>query len=171
MLRKILPPAFLLLTTFTAFSQNLAELEKRNGFKDIKLGMIIDSLKGIKLKKEFKERDEFPAKLYSVEGDEYAKIGEAKVSKVDVKAYKDLIYEINVITNKDPRLMKALESIYGKADYDLKRETYFWKSENLVLKFRSHSKSQLELVYISYPVLKQMKADKDQKIDDIADGL
>ena len=172
MLRKILPPAFLVLTTvIISFSQNIDELEKRNGFKDIKLGMVVDSLKGIKLKKEFKERDEFPAKLYSVEGEAYASIGETKVNKIDVKAYKDLIYEINVITNKDPRLMKALESIYGKADYDLKRETYFWKSEKLVLKFRSHSKSQLELVYISYPVLKQMKADKDQKIDDIADGL
>lgn len=172
MLRRILPPALLVLTTtFMAFSQNIGELEKRNGFKDIKLGAIVDSLKGIKLKKEFKERDEFPARLYSVENEAYANIGEAKVARIDVKAYKDLIYEINVITNKDPRLMKALESIYGKADYDLKRETYFWKSENLILKFRSHSKSQLELVYISYPVLKQMKADKDQKIDDIADGL
>ena len=172
MLRKILPPAFLMLATaLAAFSQNIDELEKRNGFKDIKLGMIVDSLKGIKLKKEFKERDEFPARLYSVEGDEYAKIGEARVNKVDVKTYKDQIYEINVITAKDPRLMKALESIYGKADYDIKRETYFWKSQNLILKFRSHSKSQLELVYISYSVLKQMKADKDQKIDDIADGL
>lgn len=172
MLRKILPPAFLLFTcAISILAQDISELEKRNGFKDIKLGMVVDSLKGIKLKKEFKERDEFPAKLYSVEGDDYTKIGEAKVSKIDVKAYKDLIYEINVITNKDTRLMKALESIYGKADYDIKRETYFWKSENLILKFRSRSKSQLELVYISYLVLKQMKADKDQKIDDIADGL
>lgn len=172
MLRKILPPALLILaTTMMTFSQNIGELEKRNGFKDIKLGMVVDSLKGIKLKKEFKEREEFPAKLYAVEGEGYASIGETKISKIDVKAYKDLIYEINVITTKDPRLMKALESIYGKADYDLKRETYFWKSENLILKFRSRSKSQLELVYISYPVLKQMKADKDQKVDDIADGL
>jgi len=151
--------------------QDINELEKRNGFKDIKLGMVIDSLKGSKLKKEFKEKDEFPAKLYAVEHEDYAKIGEAKVIKVEIKAYKDLVYEINVVTTKDPRLMKALESIYGKADYDLKRETYFWKSDNLILKFRSHSKNQLELVYISFPVLKLMKEDKDQKIDDIADGL
>lgn len=133
--------------------------------------MIADSIKGSKLKKEFKEKDEYPAKLYSVENEEYARIGETKVSKIEVKAYKDLVYEITVITNKDTRLVKALESIYGKAAYDLKRETYFWKSDNLILKFRSHSKNQLEMVYISYPVLKQMKADKDQKIDDIADGL
>ena len=170
MLRSTLLLGFIT-ATISVFSQDINELEKRNGFKDIKLGMIVDSLTGSKLKKEFMEKGEFPVKLYTVEREDYTKIGEAKVSKIEVKTYKDLIYEINVVTSKDPRLMKALESIYGKADYDLKRETYFWKSENLVLKFRSHSKSQLELVYISFPVLKQMKVDKDQKVDDIADGL
>jgi len=166
-----LPLAFLLFTFVTVHSQDISELEKRNGFKDIKLGMIPDSLKGTKFKKEIKERDEFPAKLYTVEHDDYSKIGTAKVDKIEVKAYNNMIYEITVVTDKDPRLMKALESIYGKSEYDIKRETYFWKSENLILKFRSHSKHQLELVYISFPVLKKMKEDKDQKIDDIADGL
>lgn len=161
----------LLVSSFSILAQDVAELEKRNGFKDIKLGMIGDSVKGAKLKKEFKEKDEFPAKLFTVEHPEYAKIGEAKVNTIEIKTYKDLVYEISVVTEKDPRLMKALESIYGKADYDLKRETYFWRSENLILKFRSHSKKQLELVYISFPVLKKMKEDKDQKVDDIADGL
>ena len=170
MLRIFLFLAFLT-SSLAVFSQDITELEKRNGFKDIKLGMVGDSVKGAKLKKEFKEKNEFPAKLFTIEHPEYAKIGDAKVNKIEVKTYKDLIYEINVVTDKDPRLMKALESIYGKADYDLKRETYFWRSENLILKFRSHSKNQLELVYISFPVLKKMKEDKDQKVDDIADGL
>ena len=52
-----------------------------------------------------------------------------------------------------------------------KRETYFWKTENLVLKFRSHSKHQIELLYISYPVIKMMKTDKNQKVDDIANDF
>ena len=46
------------------FCQDLAELDRRNGFKDIKLGYPIDSVKGYKLQKEFKEKDEYPAKLY-----------------------------------------------------------------------------------------------------------
>jgi len=151
--------------------QDLAELERRNGFKDIKLGMIIDSLKGYKLKKQFKEHDEFPAKLYSVEHPDYDKIGEVKVDRIEVKTYKDLVYEITVITDKDMRMMKALESLYGKSEYDLKRETYFWRTENLVLKFRSHNKHHLELTYVSFPVRKKMKEDKNQKVDDIANDF
>jgi hypothetical protein len=158
-------------SSITGYGQNLAQLEKRNGFKDIKLGATVDSLKGVKLKKEFLEKNEFPAKLYTVDHPDYAKIGEVAIDKIEVKTYKDLIYEIIVITDKDLRMMKAMESLYGKSDYDLKRETYFWRTENIVLKFRSHSKNRLELLYIYLPVLKQMKEDKNQKVDDIANDF
>ena len=153
------------------FCQDLTELDKRNGFKDIKLGSLIDSVKGFKLKKEFKERDEYPAKLYEVEHPDYEKVGEVKVSKVELKTYKDLIYEINVVTDKDERLMKALESLYGAAEYDMKNETYFWKTNNLVLKFKSEGKHRLQMSYVSYPVHKMMRGDKDKKVDDIADDF
>jgi hypothetical protein len=153
------------------FSQDLAELEKRNGFKDIKLGSVIDSVKGFKLKKEFKEKDHYPAKLYEVEHSDYETVGEVKVNKVELKTYKDLIYEINVVTDKDERLMKALESLYGKSEYDMKNETYFWKTDNLILKFKSEGKHRLQMVYISYPVHKLMREDKDKKVDDIANDF
>src|SRR5687768_18522055 len=153
------------------FSQNLSELDKRNGFKDIKLGSAIDSIKGFKLKKEFKERDEYPAKLYEVEHVGYEKIGEVKVYKVELKTYKDLIYEINVIVDKDERLMKALESLYGKSDYDMKNETYFWKTDSLILKFKSQGKHRLQMLYVSYNVHKMMREDKDKKVDDIANDF
>lgn len=152
-------------------SQNLSELEKRNGFKDIKLGTVIDSVKGYKLKKEFKEKDEYPAKLFEVEHDDYKMVGEVKVHKIELKTYKDVIYEINVITDKDERLMKALESLYGKSDYDMKNKTYFWKAESLILKFKSEGKHRLQMLYISYGVHNKMKADKDQKVDDIANDF
>jgi hypothetical protein len=151
--------------------QDISELEKRNGFKTIKLQMIADSIKGIKLKKEFKEKDEFPAKLYSVEDPSLTSIGEVKVDRIEVKAYKDLVYEISVVTQKDTRLMKALESLYGKAEYDIKNESYFWRSDNMVLKFKSHGRAHLELLYISYTVHKMMKTDKNQKVDDIANDF
>jgi hypothetical protein len=169
---------FRILTLFTLLlyiqpvkAQNIAELERRNGFKDIKLGIVVDSIQGCKLKKEFKEKDEFPAKLFTVENAEYAKIGEVSVNKIELKTYKDHIYQIHIVTDKDPRLMKALESIYGKAEYDLKRETYFWKGKNLILKFRSHSKNQLEMIYTSFLILNQMKDDKGKKVQDIADDF
>ena len=67
--------------------------------------------------------------------------------------------------------MKALESIYGIAEYDMKRETYFWKGQSLILKFRSLSRNQLEMIYTSFPVLNQMKEDKGKKVQDIADDF
>jgi hypothetical protein len=154
-----------------SIGQDISELEKRNGFKGIKLGYPIDSVPGHKLQKEFKEKDEFPAKLYEVEHPDYETIGEVKINKVELKTYKDLIYEIRVVTHKDPRLMKALESLYGKADYDIKNETYFWKTDNLILKFQSEGKHRLELLYVSFGILKSMKDDKDQKVDDIANDF
>ena len=161
---------FLVIST-TCFSQDLTELDKRNGFKDIKLGYPIDSVLGFKLQKEFKEKDEYPAKLYEVEHPNYEKIGDVKINKVELKTYKELIYEIKVVTSKDPRLMKALESLYGKADYDIKNDTYFWKTDNLILKFKSEGKNRLELVYISYALYKTMKEDKNKKVDDIANDF
>jgi len=167
---KLVVPVFLILS-MRCFSQDIAELDERNGFKDIKLGSPIDSVAGYKLQKEFKEKDEFPAKLYSIDNPEYEKIGEVKVNKVELKTYKDLIYEIKVVANKDSRLMKALESLYGKADYDLKNDTYFWKTENLILKFQSEGKNKLVLLYVSYGLHRMMKEDKDKKVDDIANDF
>lgn len=162
----------ILAPALAASGQDIAELERRNGFKELKLGIRLDSVEGeVKLKKELKEQGEFPAKLYSVEHPQFASIGEIPISRVEFKTYKDIVYQIHVVTDKDPRLMKALESIYGGADYDLKKETYFWKGQTLILKFKAYSRNQLELIYSSYLVLKMMKDDKGKKVEDIADDF
>ena len=164
-------PFLFILISFYGFGQDLSELDRRNGFKDIKLGEPVDSVAGSKLLKEFKEKDEYPAKLYSVKDAEYDKIGEVKVHKVEVKTYDDLIYEIRVVVSKDPRIMKALENLYGKAEYDLKNDTYFWKTDNLILKFESEGRNKLVLLYVSYGLHARMKEDKSKKVDDIADDF
>ena len=76
-----------------------------------------------------------------------------------------------MVVDKDVRVMKALESLYGKSEYDMKGEIYFWKTTNLVLKFGSHGKHHLELTYISFLVNKMMKEDKEKKLDDIAEDF
>jgi hypothetical protein len=158
--------------TFRVTAQDVSELERRNGFKDLKLGMAIDSVQGEKkFKREFKEHNEFLSKLYDFEDPAYNKIGEIPINRIELKTYKDLLYEIRVITDKDPRLMKALESIYGLAEYDMKKETYFWKGKALVLKFKSFSRNQLELIYTSYEVISLMKDDKGKKVQDIAEDF
>lgn len=168
----ILTLFIIIVAVFQASAQkDTTELDRRNGFKDIKLGMVVDSLKGIKFKKDFKEKDEFPAKLYSIDNPNYQKIGEVAVKEIEVKTYKSLIYEISIIVDKDTRLMKALESIYGKSEYDIKNQIYFWKTDNLILRFSAHGKHHLELFYHSFIITKMMKADKDQKVDDIANDF
>lgn len=171
MIKFILPAVLFSFTVVCSFSQDISELEKRNGFKDIKLGTPADSVKGVKFKKEIKAQDQFPAKLYSVSHPDYEQIGEVKIKEIELKSYKDLIYEIRIVAHKDPRLMKALQSLYGKADYDIINEIYFWKGRDILLKFQSESKNSIELVYISFPVIAMMKVDKEKKVNDIANDF
>lgn len=167
-----LPLVAFLLSISALFAQdNLTELDKRNGFKQIKLSMPVDSVPGVKLKKEFTEKGNHPAALYEVIHPDYQSIGEVKIQKVELKAYKGLIYEIIVITDKDPRMMKALESNLGPPTYDVRNDRYAWTGKNLSLTFRPVGKNQLELRYVSYLVHARMKEDKKKKVQEIADDF
>jgi hypothetical protein len=150
-----------------SFAQE-AEIDKRNGFKDIKMATHIDSVKGAVFKKEIKEKGHHPASLYVVEHPDYQTIGEVKIEEIEVKTYKGLIYEILVITDKDTRLMKGMENALGKPVYNVRDESYNWVGKNVSLKFKSHSKNQLELQYGSKVVYKIMSEDKAKKIKDIS---
>ncbi len=162
---------FFMVISITAWSQSNSELAKRNGFKDIKLGMPVDSVPGVKFVKDIKEKNEYPAQLYEVDHADYKSIGEVKVKEVELKAYKGLVYEIGVITQKDTRLMKGMEKAYGKPKYILPTDTYNWTADSLSLTFKDYSKREIKLTYRSYPVLKMMRVDKGKKIDDIADDF
>lgn len=166
-MRNILYITVMLLSYATS-AQDLAELDRRNGFKDLKLGTPIDSVKGATFRKDIKEKNEFPAKLYELENDDYKTIGEVNVKKIELKTYKNYVYEIVVITSKDTRLMKGMQKSFGKPTYILVTDTYNWKTDNLSLTFKDHSKNELRLTYRCYPILKMMLADKGKKIDDIA---
>jgi hypothetical protein len=76
-----------------------------------------------------------------------------------------------VITEKDTRLMKGMESALGKPVYDVRNDLYKWTGKNLSLTFKAASKNELELLYTSYLVHTMMREDKKKKIDDIADDF
>ncbi|MFZ9504570.1 MAG: hypothetical protein ACO263_08370 [Cyclobacteriaceae bacterium] len=143
------------------------ELEQRNGFKSIRLNHPIDSVKGAVLKSELTEKGGFPAKVYSVNGEEYKTIGEVKIERIQVKTYKGLVYEIMVITDKDPNLMKAYSKALGKPSFSLRTNLYSWRSKSVVLYFEPTGKDNLKLTYRSYPVFQKMAEDKGRKVDDI----
>lgn len=162
----------LLLAAHLCPAQSNAELDSRNGFKDIRLGTRADSVQGARLRKEFTDKDNVhPSQRYEVSNSDYASIGEVKVRKLELTAYRNLIQTISVVTDKDPRLMKALESLYGLATYDAKNNRYFWRGDSLVLSYESISKKELLLEYRSLHVPKLMVKDRERKIDNIADDF
>ena len=163
--------SLLFLISASTFAQDTNELARRNGFKDIKLGNHIDSVKGTSFKKDIKEKNEFPTKLYVVNNPEYKSIGEVKVKKLELKTYKDFIYEIDVTTEKDTRLMKGMMKSFGEPKYIIVTDTYNWVAENLSLTFKNHSKNEILLTYRCYPLLKKMREDKGKKVDDIAEDF
>lgn len=166
---------YLTLVLFSFFpvkSQDIGELTRRNGFKDIKLGSPVDSVKGAIFEKDFIELKEFEAKQYEVKNPVYEKIGEAEVKSVELKTYKGLIYEIIVTTPKDPRIMRGLEKSYGKATYNLRSETYNWQvPKQISLIYKGLNKKEVTLTYRSYPMIKLMYADKQKKVEEIADDF
>jgi hypothetical protein len=161
---KLLIICFSILLSLTLYGQDVSELERRKGFKDIKLEKKISDIEGAEFKKDLKEKGEFPAKLYRVSNKEYESIGDIRVRSLELKAYNEKIYEIIVVTDKDPRLMKSLEEAFGQAAYNVRSETYTWLAESLSLSFTSKSKKELQLIYRSANVLKEMNADKKEDI-------
>jgi len=149
-------------------AQNLTELDRRNGFKSIKLGNPIDSVKEAVFKKDIVELKTFPAKIYESKHLDYKSIGEVQVKKLEIKTYRDLIYEINVSLPKDPRVMQGLEKSYGAATYSVRMHAYYWKGEALSLTFKGDGK-KIQLTYKSAPVIKMMHDDKSKKVDQVAE--
>jgi hypothetical protein len=152
-------------------AQDTNELIRRNGFKDIKLGTSVDSVKGSLFIKDLVELKEFDAKLYEVDNPELKKIGEVEVKNVELKTYKGLIYEIIVTTVKDPRIMKGLEKSFGKATYDIRTDSYAWRGNDLISLVYKGANKGLKLKYRSHPVIKMMYEDKKKKIEEIANDF
>lgn len=172
-MRKFTFFAFLFLAVAVAAQpkqENSEELEKRHGFKNIRLATPIDSIEGAEFQKDILEKNEYEAKLYSIKKASLGAVGEIKVKSIDLKTYKGLIYEIVVETEKDQRLMQGLEKAFGPSTYNVRTEGYHWRAPSLSLSAYG-GKNSHRLVYVSYTVHKQMKADKGKKVDDIADDF
>jgi hypothetical protein len=172
-MKNLLSTLCFLFVVVAVQAQDINELSKRNGFKDIKLGTPVDSVKGAVFKKDFIELKEFDAKLYEVDNPSYKKVGSADVKRVELKVYKGLIYEIIVTTPINPNIMRGLEKLYGKSRFDLRTETYNWKIPDVIsLAYKGIEKDkEITLKYKSYPMIKTMYADKQKKVDEIADDF
>jgi len=161
---------FLILST-SVLSQDLAELDRRGGFKDLKLTSDISQYEGLEFKKNI-EDETFPgAQLYVNKKDFYTSIGTIKIHKLEVKCYKGKIYDINIIVDKDPNMYKGLEKSFGEPQYSVRAKAYYWSTENIRLLYRSYSKTKLEMGYYSYSMEKLRKKEKKDALENVVDDF
>ena len=162
--------AFLVFTCVVAYAQN-PELDKRNGFKDIKLNSPVDSYEGLELKKSVEDKIFPEAQLYTPKKGFYETVGGQKIHSLTVKTYKGDIFEIKLIVTKDANLYKGLKKNFGDPKFDLRKDEYYWSTKKLRLSYASLSKSKIVMTYSSYPMRAKLKEDKKKEIEAIADDF
>jgi len=162
----------LIFSAFTVFGQGLEELDKRNGFKDIKLMSSASSYEGLELDKTEVEDETFPnTSIYTAKKGYYESIGKLKIHDLEVYAYKDSIYKIIVITEKDPNLYKGMKKLFGEPEYAYGTERYYWNTDKLKLAYTSHSRNKIEMEYFSFLMVEKRKQEKKQVVEEIADDF
>ncbi|MFM9074452.1 MAG: hypothetical protein ACKORJ_02650 [Bacteroidota bacterium] len=150
---------------------NSDALEQRNAFKTIRLNYPVDSIRGAKFKKKSHELKTIETEVYEVTDPELETIGEVKVHGITVRTFNRLVYRIEVVTEKDPRLMKGLEKAYGKPSYSVRSGIYSWRAPSVSLTFAQHDRNEFILTYNSYTVFKMIHEAKGGKVTEIADEL
>lgn len=163
----ILLTGFMFLTILSAKSQDLEQLEKRFGFKDIKLETHVNLYPNLEPAKHHKEKTEGVTTFQAVKG-AYPSIGNIRIHQVKVLAYDSMIYEIIVVTEKDANLYKGLEKAFGKPQSTVGYGSYRWITDKLSLTFGSHSKSKLEMKYHTFSFKKWVRKEKEDKIEDVS---
>lgn len=161
----------LALTFFlTGYSQNRV-LDEKNGFQDIKLNSDVSLYPGLVLKKKIVMRNVSDTELYMSKSGFYKDVGGIKIYKLEVIAYRGIVYEISIIAEKEPKFYKGLEKTYGEGVYSMKDNKYHWKGSKLNMDYQSHGKSKVRLKYHSLEVDILIKKDKIKEIEGIADDF
>ncbi len=156
----------MLLTTM-AVGQDVSELDKRNGFKDIKLNTSVFDYTGLEYKKDIKD-DLFPeAKIFVPVKGNYENIGSLKIYSLEVKTYRDSVFQIVVVTDKDPNLYKGLKAAFGEPEYHYRAGFYHWTTKRLRLSYTPYQKDKIEMKYESFLMRNKLKEDKQQVVEEI----
>ena len=115
-MKQIIIIFFFLQFQFT-LGQDINFLVDQNGFRDIKLGTNINDYDDF-LKKDMSNEEYFGLSGSSYDyiyvGKKYDKIDETDIFRIFVNTIDDLIYEIEIVTQKDYKLWSFIENAYGK---------------------------------------------------------
>jgi len=155
----------------SSLAQTTEELDKRNGFKDIKLATEVHQYEGLEYKEEIADELFKTLSVYVKKKGYYESIGSIKIHDVEVLAYKGEVYQIKVITEKNPKLYRGLKKAFGEPTFSPRGDNYYWSTDNLGLTFGNNAKSKLQLLYTSYVMKGRLKEDKKEEIEDISEDF
>ena len=158
---------FLITLPLLVSGQNSDELDRRNGFKDIKLLTDISEMEGLEYWKAQKDKPKHD--LYRNTKGAYSSIGNVKVYKVTVYTYRNLAYQIEVITEKDEKLFRSLEKAFGKIKYSMGSQVSYWAGEEVRLNYESVNASKIKLTYSAHGINQIIASDKKKAVDSLAD--
>ena len=154
------------LTPIFAQAQNSQELDRRNGFKDIKLLTDISTLEGLDYWKAQKNKPKHD--LYRNTKDAYGTIGNVQVFKITVHTYRNLAYQIEVIAAKDENLFRSLEKAFGKIKFSQGSQVSYWAGENVRLTYESVNASKIKLTYSANGINQIIASDKKKAVDSLS---
>jgi len=158
---------FLISLSFTALGQNSEELDRRNGFKDIKLLSDISEMEGLEYWKAQKNQPKHD--LYRNVKGAYTSIGEVRVYKVTVYTYRNLAYKIEIIAEKNEKLFRSLEKAFGKIKYSMGSQISYWAGEEVRLNYESVGSSKIKLTYSAHGINQIIASDKKKAVDSLSD--
>ncbi len=161
----------ILILTLTAplFGQTVIELDQRNGFKDIKMNSSVLDYEGLEYKKDIADNYYPEAKLYVAKKGHYENIGSLKIYDLEVKTYRDSVFQIIVVTDGD--IYKGLKSAFGEPEFHYRSKFHYWMGENLRLSYTAPRKNRLELKYDSFLMREKLKKDKQEMVEAIVDDF
>jgi hypothetical protein len=155
----------ILLFSVLGFSQNLKKLDEKNGFRQYKFGMSVDSIPNLKLIETSKNGF---SKYYD-KTDEVKKIGDFNVDRIVYGFYKDkldivMIYIKSYGNSKG--ILGVFETQYGKG-YQANRymEDYTWFGKTITLSYDENSLTNDSKIFIYTNQFTSEKAE-DKKISE-----
>jgi hypothetical protein len=148
------------------FGQFSVELDKRNGFKDLKILSDVASYSGLEYWKEDKSQPDHA--IYRAKKGNYDKIGDVDVAKVTVYTYRKQIFKIEVITEKNEKLFRSMEKAYGKINSSIAYSYSYWDGEKIRLKYETIGSKKIQLTYVSKEIKKIIALDKRKDVDSLS---
>lgn len=165
---KYILSLLLLVGTVTLYAQN-NELDERNGFKNVKL--LSKATEYPELKFDKQQAEAFKA-IYVRKPGYIESIGEIPIKDLKVYTYKDLIYQIDVITNKEPELFKGLEAAFGKAKFSVVGNEYYWQGNRIKLTYSSMKGGKKTIMTYSTDKVKDLiKQDEQAEIKQLSEDF